>query len=203
MEKITSVHEYVDIKSEWADCIILLRDILLSAAVKECIKWSAPAYTHDGENIIGIAAYKDYVGLWFHQGVFLKDSENLLFNASESKTKGLRQWRFKSLAEIQKNASLVRQYVNEAIENQKSGKKIKVLKEKPLLIPIELKMVLENDTELNRAFKQLPRGKKVEFANYISGAKQNKTKQSRLDKIIPMILKGEGLNDKYKPSSKK
>ncbi|MFK8045799.1 MAG: YdeI/OmpD-associated family protein [Crocinitomicaceae bacterium] len=203
MEKINSVHEYIEAKPICADCILLLREILLSTPVEECMKWSAPAYTHNGENIIGLAAYNSYVGIWFHQGVFLADSANVLYNANKSKTKGLRQWRFSSFQEIESNATLINEYINEAITNQKAGKKIKISKKKPLIIPDELKMYLDNDSELNSAFSALLHGKKVEYANYISEAKQDKTKRSRLEKIIPMICNGEGLNDKYKSSPNK
>ncbi len=198
MERIDSVGDYIDIKSNWKEALVLLREIILSAPVNECMKWSAPAYTYNKENIIGLAAFNDYVGIWFHQGVFLKDDAKVLFNANESKTKGLRQWRFSSIKEIESNAELILAYVSEAIENQKAGKKIKIQRGKPLVIPPELKNEFSVNKSFETAFNTFSKAKRIEFAEYISHAKQEKTKQSRLKKIIPMVLRGEGLNDKYR-----
>jgi uncharacterized protein YdeI (YjbR/CyaY-like superfamily) len=52
--------------------------------------------------------------------------------------------------------------------------------------------------QLDNTFYDLSKGKQKEFATYISEAKQEKTKLNRLTKIIPLILEGKGLNDKYR-----
>ena len=198
MKRINSVSDYIEAKAVWAEALLLLRDVILGTGTKECMKWSAPAYTSNNENIIGLAAYNDYVGIWFHQGVFLKDKAQLLFNANESKTKGLRQWRFTSVQDVKKNLKLIEVYTQEAIENQKLGKKIKIERKRQLLVPEELSYELSNNKEFNDAFLILTKSKKIEFADYISEAKQAKTKRSRLEKIIPMVIRQEGLNDKYR-----
>ncbi len=132
-------------------------------------------------------------------GVFLKDKHNMLVNAQENKTKALRQMRFKSIKEIDKD--LVLQYVKEAIENQKLGKEIKPERgKKETIIPKELKVLLDADKKLKLAFENLTPFKQREYCEYISSAKREITKQSRLNKIKPMILEGCGLNDKYKAS---
>ena len=128
----------------------------------------------------------------------LKDKEQKLVNAQEGKTQAMRQWRFNSLSEIEANSSLITDYVKEAVANQKAGKEIKPKAGKPLEIPLELQEVFHKDTELKEAFEALNLTRKRDFAEYITLAKRAETKQSRLEKIIPMIRQGIGLNDKYK-----
>lgn len=128
-------------------------------------------------------------------GSFLTDPKNVLINAQEGKTKGMRQLRFQSEEDI--NQEIVMQLLLEAIDNQKQGKEIKPEKKK-LEIPDELKEALSNSSELSEAFDSLSPGKQKEYSEYITEAKRTETRLKRLEKITPMILNGAGLNDKYK-----
>ncbi|MCK7591620.1 DUF1801 domain-containing protein [Subsaxibacter sp. CAU 1640] len=196
MKKVSSVEEYIEVNSHFGEELTLLRDIINSTELIENLKWSAPVYSLDGKNVVGLGAFKNHFGIWFFNGVFLKDEQNLLEQAQE-KTKGLRQMRFNSMAEIDKNAVL--SYVKEAIENQKLGKELKPeRKGKKVSIPKELNTALKENSVFHDAFKLLTPGKQREYAEYIETAKREDTKLSRLEKIKPMILKGIGLNDKYK-----
>ncbi|MFD2564675.1 YdeI/OmpD-associated family protein [Aquimarina rubra] len=196
MEKNKSVEEFISKKSEWKESLELLRSIMLSTEMKETIKWGAPVYTIGGKNVIGLGAFKSYVGVWFYQGVFLKDERKKLINAQEGKTKGLRQWRFNCMDEIDKK--LVLQYVDEAIKNQKAGKEIKIEKSKDIEIPNELQAVLDTNPEVKVSFGKLTPFKQKEYKEYIATAKREATRISRVEKIIPMIQGGVGLNDKYR-----
>jgi len=129
--------------------------------------------------------------------VFLKDEKKLLVNAQEGKTKALRQMRFTSIDDIDKNVVLA--YIKEAIENQKLGKEIKPNRsKKETIIPNELKKELTKDAALNSSFNNLTPYKQREYCEHIDSAKREATKISRLEKIKPMILQGVGLHDKYK-----
>ena len=195
MKKIYSVEEYIEENAHFSDALTILRDIINTTELEETVKWSAPVYTLNSKNVIGLGAFKKHFGIWFFNGVFLKDEYNLLVNAQEEKTKALRQMRFESVNEIDKNIVLA--YVKEAIENQKLGKEIKPDRsKKETVIPDELKAVLLND--LKTSFENLSPYKQREYCEYISSAKREATKQTRLEKIKPMILQGIGLNDKYK-----
>jgi uncharacterized protein YdeI (YjbR/CyaY-like superfamily) len=119
----------------------------------------------------------------------------VLINAQEGTTKGMRQWRFNSIEDV--NEDLIKSYLLEAIQNQKEGKEIKPEK-KPLTIPDELKEVLASDAQLSEAFDRLTLTNKRDFVEHIETAKRAETKQARLQKIIPMIRDGVGLYDKYK-----
>jgi uncharacterized protein YdeI (YjbR/CyaY-like superfamily) len=196
MEKFKSVDDYIAQETRWADELQSLRKILNATELEEGVKWGAPCYMIDGQNVVGMMAFKDYFGLWFHQGVFLKDKDKVLMNAQEGKTKALRQWRMTSADAI--NADQVLAYVNEAIANARSGKKVPAARAKPLNMPNELKQALRNDNAAADAFETFIPGKQREFADYISDAKQITTKLRRVDKILPMIKAGTGLNDKYK-----
>ncbi|WP_299602140.1 YdeI/OmpD-associated family protein [uncultured Aquimarina sp.] len=197
MQYNTSVEEFISKKPEWVKSLQLLRSIMLTTEMEETIKWGVPTYTINGKNIVGISAFKSYVGIWFHQGVFLKDPFNQLINAQEGKTKGLRQWRFSSFDEINKDQVLA--YVLEAIQNQKEGKEITIERSSTEIeMPDRLKTELEQNKELKLNFDKLTPFKQKEYMEYISTAKRDATKDARLQKIIPMILKGIGLNDKYR-----
>lgn len=199
MKKIYSVEEYIEENAHYKEALTLLRSIMNSTELEETIKWSMPTYCINGKNVLGIGAFKNHYCLWFHQGVFLKDEEQMLVNAQEDKTKGMRQMRFTSLDDINKNVVL--KYVKEAIENQKLGKEIKPARstsKKEVIIPLELQTIFKEDNELNISFKTLTPSKQREYCEYIETAKREATKQSRLKKITPMILNGVGLNDKYK-----
>jgi uncharacterized protein YdeI (YjbR/CyaY-like superfamily) len=196
MKKVTSVEEYIEKNSHFGDELTFLRTLINSTELEENLKWSAPVYSIDGKNVIGLGAFKNHFGIWFFNGVFLKDEKNLLEQAKET-TKGLRQMRFESMADIDKHAVL--SYLKEAIENQKLGKEIKPeRKGNKVNVPAELKTALIGNSVLNAAFKLLTPAKQREYADYIDSAKREYTKISRLEKIKPMIIKGIGLNDKYK-----
>jgi uncharacterized protein YdeI (YjbR/CyaY-like superfamily) len=197
MKKVRSVEEYLEVNSHFADELGLLRDIILKTNLDETIKWNAPVYALNGKNVVGLAAFKNHFGIWFFNGVFLKDEKKLLVNAQEGKTKALRQMRFVSGNDIDKAAVL--NYVKEAIENQKLGKEIKPeRKTKTVSVPKELEDELKRNSNLKASFKTLSPSKQSEYCEHIATAKREATKQSRLDKIKPMILKGVGLHDKYK-----
>jgi uncharacterized protein YdeI (YjbR/CyaY-like superfamily) len=189
------VTEYIEKKSAWSEELNILRSIFSALPLEETIKWGAHYYMSNGKNILGMAAFKSYFGIWFMQGALLKDEAKKLINAQEGKTSALRQWRFNSKDEI--DADLIKTYVLEAIDNQHQGKEIKP-KKKPLIIPDLLQKAFDADQELKEKYEAFTLGKKRDYADYISEAKREATKQSRLEKIIPIIKSGMGLYDKYK-----
>ena len=191
------VDEYIASQKEWKKELIALRKILSELPLQEEIKWGIPAYIYKNKNILGMSAFKNYCGLWFNHGVFLKDEHQLLINAQKDKTKGLRQMRFHSIEEM--DLDIIKQYIIEAIENTEAGKEIKPKKNtKPIIIPEELQKELSTNNELKNCFNDFTLSKQREFCEYISSAKRDATKQSRLEKVIPLILNKKDLYDKYK-----
>lgn len=160
------------------------------------VKWGSDVYTFNGANVVSFGGFKHFFSIWFYNGVFLEDRMGVLVNASEGKSKSLRQWRFARVDEM--DAAQIRAYVEEAIQIEKKGMKIapKSFESEPL--PTILQEKIGADRSLKEAFYNLSPGKQKEYALYIKEAKQDATKTTRLDKIIPLILAGKGLNDKYK-----
>lgn len=196
MKTHRTVDEYLNSQTQWQDELIKLREILCASEMEECLKWGAPCYTVNGKNVAGIGAFKSYVGIWFFQGALLSDPKNVLINAQEGTTKALRQWRFSSAKEI--DDKLIRSYLKEAIDNQKQGRGIKADRNKPLVIPEELRNALRKNNKAQEAFSQFTKGRQREYAEYIAEAKREDTRQKRLEKILPMIEAKVGLNDKYR-----
>lgn len=196
MKRASSVDEYVSHADEWQDELKRLREILLSTELQEEVKWGGPCYTYDGKNVVGMAGFKSYFGLWFHQGALLTDRKKVLINAQEGKTKALRQWRMQTAKDIK--PAIIKNYVKEAIKLTKEGKQITPARKKPLVVPPELKKALRNNKTASENFENMRLGLQREYADYIADAKRDDTKLRRIEKILPMISKGAGLHDKYR-----
>lgn len=195
MKKAKSVESYIKNHPVWSEELSVLRELLLKTELEETVKWGMPVYTLGGKNVVGITGFKNHFGLWFYQGSFLSDPEKMLRNAQEGKTKGMRHLNFADKKEIKKR--LISSYIKEAIANEKAGKRIKAAP-RSMVVPPLLKERLNKDKKLAKAFSGFTKGKQKDFIEYLNTAKMEKTKITRLEKIIPMILRGEGMNDKYK-----
>lgn len=189
---------YIKKHVRWSENLTTLRKVYLNTELKEEVKWGAPAYTLNGNIVSGLGAFKNHYAIWFHQGVFLKDTKKQLVNAQEGKTQALRQWKFTSESNI--DIDLIRSYILEAIENCKAGKKLTptTKAKKEIVIPKLLETAFKNNKQLKVSFNQLSPGKQREYAEYIETAKREATQLARLEKITPMILENKGLYDKYK-----
>lgn len=181
--------------SQWEDELDYLKSIIAKTDLVETTKWGTSIYTHNKKNVLGIGGFKSYFGIWFLNGVFLKDEAKVLVNAQEGITKALRQWRFNTRDEI--NEKLLLSYIREAIENEAKGLSHKPEK-KEIVICDFFQNELNADSVFRKAFETFSAFKQKEFLEYIATAKQEKTKITRFEKIKPMILQNIGLNDKYR-----
>lgn len=181
--------------NQWENELEQLHAIIRKTPLIETTKWGGPVYTYNNKNVLGIGGFKSYFGIWFYNGVFLKDEKKLLINANEENTKSLRQMRFNSANEI--DEKLILAYIKEAIEIEKKGLAIPKEK-KETIIPEILQNELDKNSELLAKFNTFSPYKQREFIEHITSAKQEKTQINRLEKIIPMILEEKGLNDKYR-----
>lgn len=196
MKRYKSADEFIADQTQWKESLTKLREIILETEVKEEIKWGFPCYTWNGKNIVGLGSFNSYFGIWFYQGALLSDHAKKLINAQEGKTQAMRQWRMQGASDL--NRKLIISYINEAIENQKAGRVIKPVKKKSIEIPVELVSAMNASNDLKGAFQKLSPGKQREYAEYIASAKREATRLSRLQKVVPMIMDGLGLNDKYR-----
>lgn len=195
MAKPRSVQEYIARHPDWEKSLHHLHVLISDTELEETIKWGQPTYCLEGKNVVGIGAFKGHFGLWFFNGALLNDPHGHLHNAQEGKTKAMRQLRFTSFEEI--DDEIVKDFLRQAIENQKAGKEVVINVNRDANIPPLLDQAFLNDKALKTHFDELTPGRQREYAQYIAEAKQDATKQRRLEKIIPMIKKGIGLNDKY------
>jgi len=193
---VKNAEEYIAVHSNWENELRQLHELILTTDLKSEIKWGAPVYTLDRKNIIGLGAFKNHIAIWFFNGALLKENTAMLVNVQEGKTKALRQIRFEKENKIE-NSSL-RPYIQEAIQNQREGLEIKPVRVKKVVISKELSQAFLKDEDLKKNFDKLTPGKQREYASYISEAKRETTKISRIEKITPMKKEGIGLNDKYK-----
>lgn len=196
MDKTVSVEHYLEKHSQWGRELEKLRNLFLSYELQEGIKWGAPAYMMDGKNLFGLGAFKNHYTIWFFQGGLLEKNTALLVNAQEGKTQGMRQIKFGHTSVL--DLVEIGKYIDETISLHKQGKKILPSAKKEITIAEDIQGELGKDRNFEKAFYNLSPGKQREYSDFISQAKRDETRQKRLDKIIPMILVGKGLNDKYK-----
>lgn len=183
---------------EWPKELATIREILLQTELEEGLKWGMPAYMINGKNVIGLGSFKKHFGIWFHQGVFLTDPKDVLRNAQEGKTVAMRQWKFESAKDIKK--TWIKQYVIEAIQNQKEGLEIKP-KRKPkseIVIPEELAKAFKKKKTSKALFEKLSPGKQREVVEYIDQAKRQATKDNRVVKCLELMKEGKSPMDMYR-----
>ncbi len=180
---------------QWNELTDQLKSIIAKTELVHAIKWGGDVYTIDNKNIVGVAAFKSHVALWFFNGAFLDDPYNVLINASEGKTKALRQWRFTANDKV--NEKRVLEYLRAAIANEKKGIKLKPEKKSTPELPEILLSALKKH-RLLKTFNALSPFKQREFIEHIVAAKRAATQQERVDKAISLIAEGIGLNDKYR-----
>lgn len=196
MEKSEKVDAYIAKQGNHREVLQKLRGILAKYPCTETLKWGMPTYVYQGRNLIGIGAFKKYVGLWFFQGALLRDDHKLLHNAQEGKTKAMRQVHFFEAKDV--DETVMKLYIEETLENQERGMKIDSDRtKKNIRVPVELERALARK-ELKGSFEGLTEGRKREYAEYIASAKKEQTKMNRLTRILPLIENGKGLNDQYK-----
>lgn len=191
-----SPDDFFSQKLQFSSELLKLRKIILHSGLEETIKWGIPCYCFEKHNVVALCEFKSYFGLWFYQGALLNDERKKLINANEESTKALRQWRMNSMDDI--DEQLILSYIHESIENFKIGNIILPERDKEISVPMELQAVMIQNKDLKSNFDKLSKTKKRDYCEYISSAKRLETKQQRIEKIIPMITNGVGLNDKYK-----
>jgi len=189
-----SVDFYFEKAKKWQEEQEYLRKIVLDCPITEELKWGVPCYTYNKSNIVLIHAFKDYCALLFIKGALLQDAENILIQQTEN-VQSARQIRFTSLKEIIQLESSIKAYIFEAIEVEKAGLKVNFKKIASYDTPEELEKRLKNDSALKSAFNNLTPGRQRAYLLHFSSAKQSKTREARIEKCIPQILIGKGLND--------
>ena len=190
----SKVDWFFDKATKWREEYGTLRTIILDCGLTEELKWGQPCYTFQNSNIVLIHGFKEYCALLFFKGVLLKDPRRILIQQTPN-VQAARQIRFTNVREIIKMQRTVKAYVYEAVEVEKAGLKVKLKKTSDYKIPDEFQQKLDSNPRLKAAFKALTPGRQRAFLFYFAQPKQSKTRESRIEKYVPQILKGKGLND--------
>lgn len=191
----SKVNRFLDAATRWKDEMILLRKIILDLnGLEEDYKWMHPCYTFNGKNVVLIHGFKEYCALLFHKGALLKDPKGILIRQTEN-VQSARQLRFTDINQIQKQKNIIKSYIKEAIEIERSGKKIALKQTSAYAVPEELQKIWDKNPDVQEAFHSLTPGRQRAYLFYFSQAKQSTTRQSRIEKYIPQILEGKGMDD--------
>jgi uncharacterized protein YdeI (YjbR/CyaY-like superfamily) len=199
-QKMNSMNPKVDfyfVKAQkWQEELEQLRMIVLDCQLTEELKWGTPCYSFQKSNIVLIHVFKEYCALLFFKGALLKDSKGILIQQTAN-VQATRQVRFTNVREIVKIKSILKAYVYEAIEVEKAGLKVNFKKTTEFKVSEEFQTKLDKMSALKKAFAALTPGRQRAYLLYFSAPKQSKTRESRVEKSIPQILNGKGLNDDY------
>jgi uncharacterized protein YdeI (YjbR/CyaY-like superfamily) len=189
------VDGYIRKNKQWENELQELRRIILDRGLSEQIKWRVPVYTSEGDrNIVFLGAFKESAVLSFVKGALLKDPEKILVKPGEN-TQSARTIRFTDVAAIIKLEPVLKAYIDEAIAAEKAGLKVKFKKPGEHKIPDEFAKKLDELSALKKAFTALTPGRQRAYLMHFSAAKQSKTREARVAKCLPRILKGKGLDD--------
>lgn len=181
-------------EKKWQEEIEKLRTIILNCGLTEELKWGVPAYTYQKSNVVLIHTFKEYCAVLFFKGALLKDDKGILVQQTKN-VQAARQVRFTSLQEVVKLQNTLKAYIYEAIEVEKAGLKVELKKTTEFEMPEEFQKKLDKTPSLKKAFHALTPGRQRGYLLYFSQAKQAKTRESRIEKYIPNILNGKGLDD--------
>jgi len=180
---------------QWRSEFEALRQIALDSGLIEDLKWGVPCYTLNGKNIILIHGFKEYCGMLFVKGALVKDPHGILIQQTDS-VQSARQARFTNLKDVVEQEPYLRECIQEAIEVEKSGRKVLLKKVEDYVMAEQFQQKLEEDPVLEKAFYALTPGRQRAYLLFFAAPKQGITREARVEKCIPLILAGKGLNDK-------
>ena len=178
----------------WEHELVQLRRIILECGLTEDVKWSVPCYTWEGNNILILSAFVDNCTISFFKGALLQDEAGILEKPGPN-TQAARVIRFTDIGRINELEEVIKAYIFEAVEVEKAGLEVEFKKPNDVDMPEELANKLEEDPVFKAAFESLTPGRQRGYLLYFSQAKQSKTRISRIEKYMPIILEGKGMQD--------
>ena len=190
----SKVDWYFTKAKQWREESEKLRTIILDCQLTEDLRWGKPCYTFQKSNVVLIHGFKDYCAVLFFKGALLKDPKGILVQQTEN-VQAARQIRFTNLRQIVEMESILKAYINEAIQVEKAGLKVNYKDTSVFKIPQEFQKKLDEVPALKKAFEGLTPGRQRGYLLHFSAPKQSKTREARVEKYIPQILNGKGLND--------
>lgn len=190
----SGVDDFLRKAKKWQAEMTALRRLALDAGLDEAVKWRLPCYSYHGHNVVIIQPFKDYCALMFFKGALLRDPKRVLWRVGRH-MQAPRQLRFTSAREIAQAAPTIRAYVREAVAVEKAGLKVKLKTTAEVSVPDELETRLKADRALKAAFGALTPGRQRAYIYYVASAKRPATREARVEKCVPRIREGRGLDD--------
>jgi uncharacterized protein YdeI (YjbR/CyaY-like superfamily) len=194
MDNNIKVDAYIVNEKKWRDEFTKLREIILDSELTEEFKWKVPCYAYEGSNVLLIHGFKEYCAILFIKGSLLRDTNNILVQQTINVQAG-RQVRFANLREILDLEPILKSYIHEAIEIEKSGAAVDYKKNTDFNIPEELQVKFDEMPLLKTAFSALTPGRQRGYILHFSQPKQSKTRAARIENSLQKILEGKGIND--------
>jgi len=185
---------YFNKAQKWQEEIEKLRTIVLDCELDEELKWGCPCYTFQQSNIVLIHVFKEYCALLFFKGALLNDPNNILIQQTEN-VQAARQIRFTNILQIVEMENVLKKYIRNAIDVEKAGLKVELKKTTEFKMPEEFQHKLDHIPALKTAFEALTPGRQRAYLLHFAAPKQSQTREARVEKFIPQILDGKGLND--------
>jgi uncharacterized protein YdeI (YjbR/CyaY-like superfamily) len=189
-----AVDGYIRKNKQWQQELSKLRKIILDSGLTEDVKWRVPVYTLDNKNVVFLGSFKDNCVISFIKGALLKDPKKILVAPGEN-TQSARVVRFTNIEQIAKLEPTLKAYIQEAIKAEKAGLKVRFKKVSEFTIPEELQAKFDAKPALKTAFAALTPGRQRAYILHFSAAKQSTTRAARVEKCMPRILAGKGLDD--------
>jgi uncharacterized protein YdeI (YjbR/CyaY-like superfamily) len=188
------VNFYFEKAGKWKAEVDKLRNLVLETGLTEDLKWGCPCYTLGKANVVLIHDFKEYCALLFFKGALMQNEDGLLIQQTEN-VQSARQMRFANFQEVTDREAIIKARIFEAIEVEKAGLKVELKKTKDFEVPEEFQAVLDENSEIKTAFEALTPGRQRAYLFHFGQAKQSKTREARIEKFIPKILEGKGLDD--------
>lgn len=188
------VEVYLKTLDKWEEEIRVLIRLAKEAGLDETIKWKHPCYTYNDKNVLIIGEFHDYCTIAFFKGVLLEDPKDILVWVGKN-TQADRILKVRSLEQIRDLEEVIIAYIKEAIEIEKSGKKVQMKETQDYDVPDELSEIFSEIPEFKEAFYKLTPGRQRGYLLHYGGAKQSKTRTSRIEKSMDRVYMGKGLND--------
>ena len=190
----SKVDHFIRNAKQWQPEMELLRQLLLDCGLTEEFKWRTPCYCFKGNNVVLIASFKAFCALSFLKGSLLQDTNGMLVQPGEN-SQAVRFFKFTNVSEIKELKPILKNYIYEAIEVEKAGLKVAFKSNTEIELVEELKAILDENLALKTAFESLTPGRQRAYNLFFEAAKQSKTRVTRIEKYIPRILDGKGIND--------
>src|SRR5207248_937708 len=181
------VDGYLRRSKQWQAELQKLRRIILDCGLTEEVKWRVPCYTFRGRNVAFIGRLKESCVLSFVKGALLKDAKSILIQQTKN-TQSVRIIRFTDVQQIVDMEPVLKAYLREAVEVEKAGLKVNFKNTSQFDLPEEFRTKLDELPALKTAFAELTPGRQRAYLLYFSGAKQPKTRASRVEKCLSQIL---------------